>query len=139
MATQNEILHTLWLKAIGSSGPVEVPCKDKSTAVRLRWALYNSVSAIRKGIDTAAPAALVEGIDSIAIRLVKQGAQWLVVLGKKADDPALQAALAAIGDATLATAEGLAAAESEAAALRKLGLGQEDPQPSATPYYTRER
>lgn len=38
-------LQELWLKAL--SAPIEIPCGDKSSAMNVRFQLYNAVKAVR--------------------------------------------------------------------------------------------
>ena len=53
MDEQKMLLHGLWRKAWRASAPVEVPCRTKSNAIKLRFALYNSVRFVRAGKEEA--------------------------------------------------------------------------------------
>jgi hypothetical protein len=157
MDEQKMLMHGLWRKAWKASEPVEVPCRTKSNAIKLRFALYNSVRFVRSGKEEA-DGALREAVENVSIGTLP-GDPTVLVLQRRSLSETLQtiAALLAEDDAGQGQGEtrqapvagGLALPaaaktgeqllmEASQARLQSL-LEGEGPAPGtrATPYYTR--
>jgi hypothetical protein len=136
---EQKILHAVWRKA-HAAGEVKITLKSPADAIRLRFSLYNSVRAVRKGqmLDEG----LRQAVEGCSIRL---DGGTVTVMGKVRAE-GMQAALDALGmtleevqagDSPI-TMDDAEAAESLRKALEKL----QQPEALATehkpnPYYTR--
>ena len=155
MDEQKMLLHGLWRKAWKASEPILVPCRTKSNAIKLRFALYNSVRFVRAGKEKA-DETLCEAAENVSIGTLEGDPTTLVLQRRTlsetmktiaailADDGAgAMAGGSAFGPAFELPAEAKTGeqllAEASQERLRRLLSGEED-EPAAsrvTPYYTR--
>ena len=78
MDEQKMLLHGLWRKAWKASAPVLVPCRTKSNAIKLRFALYNSVRFVRAGKEKA-DETLCEAAENVSIGTLEGDPTTLVL------------------------------------------------------------
>ena len=159
MDEQKMLLHGLWRKAWKASEPILVPCRTKSNAIKLRFALYNSVRFVRAGKEKA-DETLCEAAENVSIGTLEGDPTTLVLQRRTlsetmktiaailADDGAGAGAGAMAGGSAFGPAFELPAeaktgeqllAEASQERLRRLLSGDEG-EPAAsrvTPYYTR--
>ena len=158
MDEQKMLLHGLWRKAWKASEPVLVPCRTKSNAIKLRFALYNSVRFVRAGKEKA-DETLCEAAENVSIGTLEGDPTTLVLQRRTlsetmktiaailADDGAGAEAMAGAGGSAFGPAFELPAeaktgeqllAEASQERLRKLlEEGEAPPVGRSTPYYTR--
>lgn len=159
MDEQKMLLHGLWRKAWKASEPILVPCRTKSNAIKLRFALYNSVRFVRAGKENA-DETLCEAAENVSIGTLEGDPTTLVLQRRTlsetmktiaailADDGAGPGACADAGGSAFGPAFELPAeaktgeqllAEASQERLRRL-LSEQAGEPAAsriTPYYTR--
>lgn len=159
MDEQKMLLHGLWRKAWKASEPILVPCRTKSNAIKLRFALYNSVRFVRTGKENA-DETLREAAENVSIGTLEGDPTTLVLQRRTlsetmktiaailADDGAGPGACADAGGSAFGPAFELPAeaktgeqllAEASQERLRRL-LSEQAGEPAAsriTPYYTR--
>lgn len=157
MDEQKMLLHGLWRKAWKASEPVLVPCRTKSNAIKLRFALYNSVRFVRAGKEKA-DETLCEAAENVSIGTLEGDPTTLVLQRRTlsetmktiaailADDgagPGAGAGGSAFGPAFELPAEAKTGeqllAEVSQERLKRL-LSEQEGEPAAsrvTPYYTR--
>lgn len=157
MDEQKMLLHGLWRKAWKASEPVLVPCRTKSNAIKLRFALYNSVRFVRAGKEKA-DETLCEAAENVSIGALEGDPTTLVLQRRTlsetmktiaailADDgagPGAGAGGSAFGPAFELPAEAKTGeqllAEASQERLKRL-LSEQEGEPAAsrvTPYYTR--
>ena len=157
MDEQKMLLHGLWRKAWKASEPILVPCRTKSNAIKLRFALYNSVRFVRAGKEKA-DETLCEAAENVSIGTLEGDPTTLVLQRRTlsetmktiaailADDGETEA-MAGAGGSTFGPAFTLPAeaktgeqllAEASQERLRKLlEEGEAPPVGRSTPYYTR--
>ena len=155
MDEQKMLLHGLWRKAWKASEPILVPCRTKSNAIKLRFALYNSVRFVRAGKEKA-DETLCEAAENVSIGTLEGDPTTLVLQRRTlsetmktiaailADDGAgAMAGESAFGPAFELPAEAKTGeqlmAEASQERLKRLLSGEEG-EPAAsrvTPYYTR--
>lgn len=158
MDEQKMLLHGLWRKAWKATEPVLVPCRTKSNAIKLRFALYNSVRFVRAGKEKA-DETLCEAAENVSIGTLEGDPTTLVLQRRTlsetmktiaailADDGAGQGAGGGAGGSAFGPAFELPAeaktgeqllAEASQERLRKLlEEGEAPPIGRSTPYYTR--
>lgn len=158
MDEQKMLLHGLWRKAWKASAPVLVPCRTKSNAIKLRFALYNSVRFVRAGKEKA-DETLCEAAENVSIGTLEGDPTTLVLQRRTlsetmktiaailADDGAGPGAEVGAGGSAFGPAFELPAeaktgeqllAEASQERLRKLlEEGEAPPVGRSTPYYTR--
>lgn len=159
MDEQKMLLHGLWRKAWKASEPVLVPCRTKSNAIKLRFALYNSVRFVRAGKEKA-DEVLCEAAENVSIGTLEGDPTTLVLQRRTlsetmktiaailADDEAGTGAEVGAGGSAFGPAFELPAeaktgeqllAEASQERLKRL-LSEQTGEPAAsrvTPYYTR--
>ena len=159
MDEQKMLLHGLWRKAWKASAPVLVPCRTKSNAIKLRFALYNSVRFVRAGKEKA-DETLCEAAENVSIGTLEGDPTTLVLQRRTlsetmktiaailADDGAGPGAEVEAGGSAFGPAFELPAdaktgeqllAEASQERLKRL-LSEQAGEPAAsrvTPYYTR--
>lgn len=157
MDEQKMLLHGLWRKAWKASGPILVPCRTKSNAIKLRFALYNSVRFVRAGKEKA-DETLCEAAENVSIGTLEGDPTTLVLQRRTLSETmkTIAAILADDGAGAMAGAGGSAfgpafelpaeaktgeqlLAEASQERLRRL-LSEQAGEPAAsrvTPYYTR--
>ena len=159
MDEQKMLLHGLWRKAWKASEPILVPCRTKSNAIKLRFALYNSVRFVRAGKEKA-DETLCEAAENVSIGTLEGDPTTLVLQRRTlsetmktiaailADDGAGPGAVAGAGGSAFGPAFELPAdaktgeqllAEASQERLKRL-LSEQEGEPAAsrvTPYYTR--
>lgn len=157
MDEQKMLLHGLWRKAWKASEPILVPCRTKSNAIKLRFALYNSVRFVRAGKEKA-DETLCEAAENVSIGTLEGDPTTLVLQRRTlsetmktiaailADDgagPGAGAGGSAFGPAFELPAEAKTGeqllAEASQERLKRL-LSEQEGEPAAsrvTPYYTR--
>ena len=160
MDEQKMLLHGLWRKAWKASAPVLVPCRTKSNAIKLRFALYNSVRFVRAGKEKA-DETLCEAAENVSIGTLEGDPTTLVLQRRTlsetmktiaailADDgagPGAEAMAGAGGSAfgpafelpaDAKTGEQLLAEASQERLRKLLEEGEAPPVGRSTPYYTR--
>ena len=157
MDEQKMLLHGLWRKAWKASEPILVPCRTKSNAIKLRFALYNSVRFVRAGKEKA-DETLCEAAENVSIGTLEGDPTTLVLQRRTlsetmktiaailADDgagPGAEAGGSAFGPAFELPADAKTGeqllAEASQERLKRL-LSEQEGEPAAsrvTPYYTR--
>ena len=159
MDEQKMLLHGLWRKAWRASEPILVPCRTKSNAIKLRFALYNSVRFVRAGKEKA-DETLCEAAENVSIGTLEGDPTTLVLQRRTlsetmktiaailADDGAGPEAEVGAGGSAFGPAFELPAeaktgeqllAEASQERLKRL-LSKQVGEPAAsrvTPYYTR--
>lgn len=156
MDEQKMLLHGLWRKAWKASEPILVPCRTKSNAIKLRFALYNSVRFVRAGKENA-DETLCEAAENVSIGTL-EGDPTTLVLQRRTLSETMRTIAAILADeggtsldagggafgpafelpAEAKTGEQLLA-EASQERLRRL-LSEQEGEPAAsrvTPYYTR--
>ena len=158
MDEQKMLLHGLWRKAWKASEPVLVPCRTKSNAIKLRFALYNSVRFVRAGKEKA-DETLCEAAENVSIGTLEGDPTTLVLQRRTlsetmktiaailADDGAGPGAEVGAGGSAFGpafelpteakTGEQLLAEASQERLRKLLEEGEAPPVGRSTPYYTR--
>lgn len=141
MDEQKQLLQGLWRKAFSQQEPLEIPCKTGSNATRLRFALYNSVRAVREG-KKQADTALKNAVENCAIGFHPQD-KTILVIQQKVMTELMQTIASIVGNDPQAskTDDEIAMEASQAKLMEVLGSPQADDSPlglpRSTPYYTR--
>jgi hypothetical protein len=159
MDEQKMLLHGLWRKAWKATEPILVPCRTKSNAIKLRFALYNSVRFVRAGKENA-DETLREAAENVSIGTL-EGDPTTLVLQRRTLSETMKTIAAILADegagpgaevgaggsafgptfelpAEAKTGEQLLA-EASQERLKRL-LSEQEGEPAAsrvTPYYTR--
>ena len=97
MDEQKELLQGLWRKAFLQEGPLLIPCKSESNAIRLRFALYNAVREVRKGKGKA-DKTLIEATNNCTIGFSPDDHTTLLVQ-RKVMTELMQVVVDLVGDA----------------------------------------
>ena len=97
MDEQKELLQGLWRKAFLQEGPLLIPCKSESNAIRLRFALYNAVREVRKGKGKA-DKTLIEATNNCTIGFSPDDRTTLLVQ-RKVMTELMQVVVDLVGDA----------------------------------------
>lgn len=152
MDEQKALLQALWRKAYLSEVPIEIPCKTKSNATRMRFALYNAVREVRKG-NVEADSGLKKALENCTIGFSPED-PTVLVLQKKIISEFMQTVHAALAadQQLIKSEEEMKIEASQERFLEKLKVqetGQEAGEegskvkthipgmPRVTPYYTR--
>ena len=143
MDEQKKLLQGLWRKAWLQGEPLVVPCKTEANAVRIRFALYNAVRAVRTGKQQA-DNDLQQAVENCSVGFVS-GDRAKLVIQKKVMTELMQTIAELVGDSpeVLKSDEDMAMERSQAVLMEKLsggapGLSPQDlGLPRSTPYYTR--
>lgn len=150
MDEQKMLLHGLWRKAWKASEPILVPCRTKSNAIKLRFALYNSVRFVRAGKENA-DETLREAAENVSIGTLEGDPTTLVLQRRTLSETmkTIAAILAGAGagagaggsafelPADAKTGEQLLAEASQERLRKLLEEGEVPPVGRSTPYYTR--
>lgn len=80
-ASQKEILQAVWRKSFRTGEPVRIRCKDKSSATRLRFSLYNAVKAVRNGREIG-DQELKDAVEGCSVGFDEEDASIVVVRAK---------------------------------------------------------
>ena len=153
MDEQKMLLHGLWRKAWKASEPILVPCRTKSNAIKLRFALYNSVRFVRAGKEKA-DETLCQAAENVSIGTLEGDPTTLVLQRRTLSEtmktiaailagPGAEAGGSAFGPAFELPADAKTGeqllAEASQERLKRL-LSEQEGEPAAsrvTPYYTR--
>lgn len=155
MDEQKMLLHGLWRKAWKATEPILVPCRTKSNAIKLRFALYNSVRFVRAGKENA-DETLREAAENVSIGTL-EGDPTTLVLQRRTLSETMKTIAAILADeggtsldaggsafgpafelpAEAKTGEQLLAEASQERLKRLLEEGEAPPIGRSTPYYTR--
>lgn len=141
-ATVRETYREIWRQALTKPEGVRIKLKDPATARRFRFALYDSVKAIREKRERA-DEVLMEAVEAVMLR-IDPADPTIVMTALRTEDPAFLAAQAMIGpvrtteqrmaDEMLArTLDKVASAPPEPAAAPKLRPVASPPAPSVPP------
>lgn len=143
-----ELIFSLWRKANepGNEEGITLPCKDKGSAQRMRFTLYNTVKKARSGAEEV-DGALLDAITNCSASLSGDGGTS-VVIRKKLFTDAVKIMMEALGEAPPpdhATEEAMLL-ESQRRMMKELGVVEAADEPEEappapgtrqTPYYTR--
>lgn len=145
MDEQKQLLQGLWRKAFGQDDALEIPCKTKSNATRMRFALYNAVRGVRTGKDKVDDL-LKQAVENCTIGF-HPADRSVLIMQKKVMTEMMQTIAGILGDAPnlRKTDEQMEVEASQALLMKKLGEGVSADSPTAadvglprvTPYYTR--
>lgn len=133
-------LQAIWLRALNEI--IDIPCGDQSSAMNVRFQLYNAVKAVRN--EPGLNRALADAVEQVQVSIVGDGKDT-VRIGKSPAAKALGDALEKLGiagqgeeEASCPEGEDSTALES-AKKVMELLREQEQVAPGGrvTPYYTR--
>ena len=94
ITNETEVMREMWRLAYSREGGVTIPCPDKASAQRLRFALYNAVKAYRKGKEEA-DSTLTSAIANCQLAI--GGDDKSVVMKRKLDSDVAKAMLTLLG------------------------------------------
>lgn len=117
ITNETEIMREMWRLAYSRKEGVTIPCPDKSSAMRLRFALYNAVKLYRNGKDEA-DSALTSAIANCQLAIGEDNKS--VVMKRKLDSATNKAMLAILGNAMPQSVDDAMALESMARIMERV-------------------